>query len=285
MRTLPLAVASVVALAIAPSLRSAMAAGRHVRENWRGAALPFPFGALVLAAATVSLGPLALLEQITGDDVFSAELPRVLIYAVGVAALGLVDDVLGSTPADPDAPPMARGWRGHGAAVLGGVFSTGALKAAGALGLALFVSLSPDGSTGDMLLSAGVLVLATNFFNLLDLRPGRSVKAFVLLAAGLTLGTMDLGPLKAMGLLAGPVVIAGLYDLRERAMLGDTGANLVGGLAGLWIVLSLGTTGQAVALVVLALLTAYGEFRSISVFIERTPGFRHLDSIGRITHA
>ena len=96
---------------------------------------------------------------------------------------------------------------------------------------------------------------------------------------------MDLGPLKALGLFAGPVVIAGLYDLRERAMLGDTGSNLVGALAGLWIVLSLDTTGQAVALVVLAALTAYGEFRSISAFVERTPGFRHLDSIGRIKHA
>ena len=29
-------------------------------------------------------------------------------------------------------------------------------------------------------------------------------------------------------------------------------------------------------------VTAYGEFRSISAFVERTPGFRHLDSIGRI---
>ena len=31
-----------------------------------------------------------------------------------------------------------------------------------------------------------------------------------------------------------------------------------------------------------SLITAYGEFRSISGFIERTPGLDHLDSIGRI---
>jgi UDP-GlcNAc:undecaprenyl-phosphate GlcNAc-1-phosphate transferase len=284
-RALPLAVSSVIALGIAPSLRSAMDLGGHVRENWRGVAIPFPFGVLVLAAAAVALVPLSLVAQLADDDVFEPTLPRVLIYALGITALGLVDDVLGSAGRDPEAPATARGWRGHGAAVLGGAFSTGALKAAGALGLALFVSLDANGSTGDMLLSAGVLVLATNFFNLLDLRPGRSVKAFVALAAGLTIGTMDLGPLKSIGLLAGPVIIAGLYDLRERAMLGDTGANLIGALAGLWLVLSLSPTGQAVALVVLAALTAYGEFRSISVFIERTPGFRHLDSIGRINHA
>lgn len=34
----------------------------------------------------------------------------------------------------------------------------------------------------------------------------------------------------------------------------------------------------------LAGITAYGEFRSISAFVERTPGFRHLDSVGRIHH-
>ena len=31
-------------------------------------------------------------------------------------------------------------------------------------------------------------------------------------------------------------------------MLGDTGSNLLGALGGLWIVLSLGTVGQLVAL-------------------------------------
>ena len=55
------------------------------------------------------------------------------------------------------------------------------LKAAGALGLALFVLAGSALDTGDYLLAAAVLVLATNLFNLLDLRPGRSLKALVLL--------------------------------------------------------------------------------------------------------
>jgi hypothetical protein len=77
------------------------------------------------------------------------------------------------------------------------------------------------------------------------------------------------------------VLVVGLYDLRERAMLGDTGANLIGGLAGLWLVLSLGTLGQAIALAVVLALTVYGEFRSLSAAIERTPLLRQIDSIGR----
>ena len=126
-----------------------------------------------------------------------------------------------------------------------------------------------------------MLVLATNLFNLLDLRPGRSVKAFVLLGAGLTLGAWDVDPLWALGLFAGAVLVVGLYDLRERAMLGDTGSNLIGALAGLWVVLALGTTGQAIALAVALAITVYGEFRSISALVERTPLLRQLDSFGR----
>ena len=64
-------------------------------------------------------------------------------------------------------------------------------------------------------------------------------------------------------------------------MLGDTGANLLGGLAGLWLVLTLSTAGQVFALATLVIITLYGEFFSISALVERTPGLRELDSWGR----
>ena len=127
-----------------------------------------------------------------------------------------------------------------------------------------------------------MLVLATNFFNLLDLRPGRSLKALVLLGAALTIGSMDLDPLWALGLFLGPLLVLLPLDLRERGMLGDTGSNVVGAVAGLWLILTLDTTGQLIALAVIGTATVYGEFRSISRLIDRTPGLRHLDSLGRI---
>ncbi len=157
------------------------------------------------------------------------------------------------------------------------------LKAAGSLGLALLTMDYVDAglSIGRWLLAAAVLVLATNAFNLLDLRPGRAIKVFVLLAAGLTIGVRELRPLWTLGLFVGPALIAGAYDLRERAMLGDTGANLLGALAGLWLVLSLSETGQLISLALLAILTVYGELRSISELVSRVPLLRGLDSWGR----
>jgi UDP-GlcNAc:undecaprenyl-phosphate GlcNAc-1-phosphate transferase len=270
---LPLIVSALVAALVAPALLRALGESRLALENYRGVTLPFPAGMVVIAAAALAAGPLALVQELgLSDDVLRPELRTVAVYALGVAALGLLDDALDGTP---------RGWRGHGAAALRGSISTGALKAGGSLGLALYALSGLGYGHGEYLLATGVLVLFTNLFNLLDLRPGRSVKAFVLLGAGLTVGTWDLDPLWAVGLFAGPVVVVGLYDLRERAMLGDTGSNLIGALAGLWVVLALGTTGQAIALAVALAITIYGEFRSISSFVERAPLLRQLDSFGR----
>jgi UDP-GlcNAc:undecaprenyl-phosphate GlcNAc-1-phosphate transferase len=258
---------------IAPAALRSLRAQRQVRENYRGRLVPFPAGFLVVAAAALALIPLALLEELAGaDDVLRPELRTIAVYVLGVAALGLVDDLFGGS---------SRGWRGHGRAVLRGSFATGALKAAGSLGLALYVMAGRGYSAGEYLLATAVLVLATNLFNLLDLRPGRSIKAFVLLGLGLAVGERDLDPLWALGLFAGAVLALGIWDLRERAMLGDTGSNVVGALAGLWLVLALGTTGQLVALAVLLGVSAYGEFRSLSALIARTPGLRQLDSFGR----
>jgi UDP-GlcNAc:undecaprenyl-phosphate GlcNAc-1-phosphate transferase len=278
MHALPFLLALASAAIVAPALLRALSAGGHTRGNYRDRPLPFPFGVLTLAAALIALIPLVLLARLASSEVFHPEQLPVAVYALGVLALGLADDSLGEHPSERGAQ---RGWRGHGAAALRGELSTGALKAVGSLGLALLAMSYLPLSNGRWLLAAAVLVLATNVFNLLDLRPGRSTKAFVLLGAGLAIGSANPRPLWVLGLFAGPALVAGFYDLRERAMLGDTGANLLGALAGLWLVLTLSGTGQLVAVALLAALTVYGELRSISELVERTPGLRELDSWGR----
>jgi UDP-GlcNAc:undecaprenyl-phosphate GlcNAc-1-phosphate transferase len=295
MHALPFVIALASGAILAPLLLRALQDAGHTRANYRQRALAFPFGVLTLAAALLALIPLTLLQKLASTQVFHPELLPIAVYALGVLALGLLDDTLAGDDtgvrdgdgardgAHARAVPAQRGWRGHGAAVLRGEFSTGALKAVGSLGLALLAMSYLGLSNGRWLLAAGVLVLATNAFNLLDLRPGRATKAFVLLGAGLTIGSADLRPLWALGLFAAPALVAGVYDLRERAMLGDTGANLLGALAGLWLVLSLSGTGQLIALALLLGITVYGELRSISALVERTPGLRRLDSWGRPT--
>jgi UDP-GlcNAc:undecaprenyl-phosphate GlcNAc-1-phosphate transferase len=283
MHALPFLIALVSAAILAPGVLRMLADAGHIKANYRARVLPFPFGVLSLVAALLALIPLMLLQVLASAEIFHPEVFPIAVYALGVAALGLIDDTLGERPA-PDwreGRPAPRGWRGHGGALLRGEISTGVLKAAGSAGLALLAMSWLSLSDGRWLLAAAVLVLATNVFNLLDLRPGRSSKAFVALGVGLGLGSGEVRPLWAIGLFVAPALVAGFFDLRERAMLGDTGANLLGALAGLWLVLTLSGTGQLVALALLGAITVYGELRSISALVERTPLLRQLDCLGR----
>ena len=265
----PLVAGAALAGLIAPGALRAFAAAGWTRANFRGARLPFPAGAVAVVAGVLALGVCAALDALAGADIAAGGLAALFL---GVAFLGLLDDLFEGEP---------RGWRGHFGAVLRGGFSTGVLKAAGTLALAAAVLAPVLDPAGEFLLAVAVVALATNLFNLLDLRPGRSAKAFVLLGTGLLLGTWEAEPLRAVGAFAGPLVVLGVYDLRERAMLGDTGSNLLGALAGVWLVLALGTTGQAVAAALLLALTVFGEFRSITATVERVPPLRWLDALGR----
>jgi UDP-N-acetylmuramyl pentapeptide phosphotransferase/UDP-N-acetylglucosamine-1-phosphate transferase len=273
-QVLPFLFSLLVAAVLVPLVRSRLAEAGMQRPNYRGVSLPVPIGVAIVPAALIALIPVTLLARLTDVDIFPSDLPLVLTFVPGVALLGLVDDVMSGE---------SRGWRGHAATAMGGGFSSGVLKAAGTLGLALLVASSLQGSDTEFLVATAVLVLATNAFNLLDLRPGRAVKTLLLLGLGLTIATQIDEPAAALGILIGPVLVAGFFDLREKAMLGDCGSNAFGALAGIWIVLTLDSTELLIALVILVLINLYGEFRSLSAFIEKVPGIRHLDSLGRPT--
>ncbi len=267
---LALIVSAAVAAALTPAALRDFTRNGWLRSNWRGRDMPFPAGVLCVAFTLTSIVVLAVIEMLTDLDLLVGD---VLALGMGIAFLGLLDDLL-------DAP--ARGLRGHARALLGGGFSTGVLKAVGTLALALAVLPDRSDGIGELAISVSVLVLATNAFNLLDLRPGRAAKAFALLAVALLAITRDSGPLRELGVLIGPLMVLGLYDLRERAMLGDTGSNLLGALAGFWMVTTLDLGGEIAALATLAALTAYGELRSISHTIEAFGPLRALDRIGRL---
>jgi UDP-GlcNAc:undecaprenyl-phosphate GlcNAc-1-phosphate transferase len=135
--------------------------------------------------------------------------------------------------------------------------------------------------SGRYLADVALLILATNLFNLLDLRPGRAEKGLALLGAGLCAGAWTLAPLKLLGIFAGPILIGAWFTLRERAMLGDTGSNLLGAVGGIWLLTTLEPDSRLIALAAVAGLTIYGELRSISATIESVPPLRWLDSLGR----
>ena len=272
----PLSIA--LALALVPAGARGLAQAGLTRENYRGARLAFPLGAVLATAALITLAPLSFLNDRADLELIDPELRRWIPYLIGVAFLGFLDDSLGGG----EGAGASRGWRGHGRALREGSLSTGAIKAIGALALAAYVVSGRGLESWRYLADVALLILTTNSGNLLDLRPGRAEKGLALLGAGLCLGAWTLAPLELLGIFAGPVLVGAWLTLRERAMLGDTGSNLVGAIAGVWLLTTLGGAGRLIALGAVTLLTVYGEMRSISAAIESVPPLRWLDSLGRV---
>jgi Glycosyl transferase family 2 len=122
---------------------------------------------------------------------------------------------------------------------------------------------------GIPLYGALVVGLSANALNQLDTRPGRALKAY--LAAALVVGS----PLRV-------AVLFAPYDLREMAMLGDSGANALGALLGLNSVERITGRGRWLLIGGLLGLTALGERASLGQLIERSPVLRRIDEWGRL---
>ena len=143
------------------------------------------------------------------------------------------------------------------------------LKLVGGAAVAVVLVATPGFKSGRTLIVDALLIaLAANLGNLLDRVPGRTIKfglvAYVPIA--IAIGSAPIG------IAIAPVMGAALGllgdDLHERLMLGDTGANVIGAVLGLAVVLGsrdsirLGVMLVLLALNVAAELVSFSRVRS-----------------------
>ena len=218
------------------------------RATWRDAR-GFAHRGRQLLDAVLACGPLGVNHRglrlpLVGWTVGVGSSPGVGV----VAAVGLADD-LWSGP--------ERGFSAH-------------LRAGGTTGVLKLVAIPLVGLAATRKVSGALLVgLAANFLNQLDTRPGRALKAYLLA------GLLVRAPL-------GRAVLLLPYDLRERTMLGDAGANALGAMLGLSSVSRLTGRGRWLAIGALAALTSLGERRSLGAMVESAPGLSWIDRLGRV---
>jgi UDP-N-acetylmuramyl pentapeptide phosphotransferase/UDP-N-acetylglucosamine-1-phosphate transferase len=246
------------------------------RANYRGHELATAGGlVIVLAVLVVEAGRTAAAEFGLGEELSDSLLRSVVLFACfAFAFLGLIDDLLGT---DGD-----RGFAGHLQALRHGRLTTGAMKLFGGGVVAIVLAAAPGEVSGRRLLADAALVaLAANLGNLFDRAPGRTIKVGLLayLPIALAAGTAPVGLALAPVLGAAAGLLAA--DLDERLMLGDTGANLLGAVLGLAVVLETSRPVRTGVLVGLVLLNAASERVSFTTVIDATPGLRHLDRLGR----
>ncbi|MQA88252.1 MAG: hypothetical protein GEV03_27435 [Streptosporangiales bacterium] len=226
---------------------------------------------------TLLEGPAYVLAAAAGAAV-TPGLPRRLriaaaLAALGTGAVGAYDDFTDDN--------HIRGFKGHLGALRRGKVTSGTVKIVGVGATGLAAGALVNRNPVDAVAAGGVIAGGANLVNLLDLRPGRAIKA------GLLAGTPALlagGPSGAV--VAAPLGAAASLlpeDLNERAMLGDAGAHALGALLGLAAVTRLGRRGQLAVLGGLVGLTAASEVVSFTKVIERVGPLRWLDHLGRRT--
>ncbi|MDP9295488.1 MAG: hypothetical protein M3O88_02180 [Actinomycetota bacterium] len=248
--------------------------GRLAVENHRGRTVPRILGVLLLLTAIAGTLLAALADSSAGRPAWT-----VLGASAIVFAAGLVDDLVGEDP---------RGIRGHARALASARVTSGIVKVIVILGASVIVvGAFPDRSFAVAIAGAVGIAACANLWNGLDVAPGRALKAFLLTGvpvavAGFTdAGGWSLAPAVPATVFAGALLLA--PDLRERAMLGDAGANLLGFVTGVGLYVVLPAPGIVIAAIAAVALNALAETLSLSRLIEGTPPIRWFDGLGRIS--
>ena len=161
--------------------------------------------------------------------------------------------------------------------------TTGFVKLAGgaAIGLAI-AAAAHEGGVARTVVDGALIALAANIANLFDRAPGRTIKWALLAYVPLALTAGTGAPGTALAPVAGAAAALLPGDVRERFMLGDTGANALGAGLGTAAVLELGGGAKTTVAVVLLALTLLSEVVSFSRVIAAVPPLRLLDRLGRL---
>jgi UDP-GlcNAc:undecaprenyl-phosphate GlcNAc-1-phosphate transferase len=244
------------------------------RPNHRGTIVPAVLGLVVVsAAATAVLGVALERASRSGRVVITGRVEWVSLAVAIVFTAGLMDDLSHGGP---------RGLRGHFAALLDRRLTTGLAKLAAALGAgALVAVVVPHRSVLERIAGVVLMAGAANLLNGLDVAPGRAAKAFLLAGAGVLAGGPAWATAVPLLTLYGAEVPAAWLDLRERAMLGDAGANALGFALGAGLYTVLQGWGIVVAGGVAIGLNVVAETVTLSRVIDALSPLRWFDRVGR----
>lgn len=200
------------------------------------------------------------------------------LAAAGGGAFGLVDDLA------EDTSTRTKGLKGHLGALARGELTTGGLKVLGIGATSLVaaaVGRRRQGSLPAHLVDVavdGALIAGTaNLLNLLDLRPGRALKA----AAAVSAPSLASVARPVTGAVLGAAAAAAPGDLAERDMLGDCGANALGAVLGTQVALAAPRPVRWLALAGVVGLTLASEKVSFSRVIDGNDVLRRVDAWGR----
>ncbi|MDI9475874.1 MAG: glycosyltransferase [Natronincolaceae bacterium] len=256
---------------IIPPIRNMLLSSNITGENYKGHTIPVGMGIAFIPVVIIN----AVILNYFFRDNPDAQL-SLLIFLVGimtVATAGLIDDLAGSRE--------TLGFKGHIRSLLKGKLTTGGLKAVVGGFISLLVGSFFSYNIIEILVNALIIALFTNLINLLDLRPGRAIKGFLLVSV-LFIFTGLSGEVKTMLISFIAYAIAYLpQDIKAKSMMGDVGSNALGIILGIVTVVSYAIVIKYIILGLLILIHIITEKYSLTKIIEKNPVLDYFDKLGR----
>lgn len=255
--------------AIIPLFKNLLIESNILRPNYKKDMIPVSMGIVFLPMIIINGIILAFFT------VEHENLLYLFMFIFGMISMffaGVLDDIIGNRDVS--------GLKGHFKSLLKGSLTTGGFKAlfGGFVGVIISVAISKN--LGDIVVNTLIIALSTNLMNLLDLRPGRAIKVYISISTVLFL-TLT-GYVKSLMLLIVPNVLAYFnYDLKARAMMGDTGSNVLGISVGMLIVMGCSIKIRIGWLVFLVLIHILTEKYSLTQIIEKNKFLNFIDKLGR----
>lgn len=212
------------------------------------------------------------IPAVAGSCVAALRSPAAFVSVGAASVAGWADDHL-------EHDSTIKGLSGHLSALKAGKVTTGAAKIAIIGGGAVVSSLMIKGR--NPIVSTVVIAGTANLVNLLDLRPGRALKAVGALSGAIALTS----PFSTSSRLAmsnlGTILACWDDDIQGRTMLGDMGANALGAVTGVALASHRSPKVASISAVVVTGLILASEKVSFSQVIEQNEILHRLDRWGR----
>ena len=265
-----------------PLFKSMLVNGNVIRPNYKNEMIPVGMGIVFLPMIIINS---IILGFVTLNNIWFVSssnynlnivwLLCLALYIFSMMAMffaGALDDLIGNR--------NVSGLKGHFKSLFKGELTTGGFKALFGGFVGLFVSVCISSSIVDIIVNTLIIALSTNLMNLFDLRPGRAIKAYLVIMIPIYI-TLT-GYTKVFPLLILPNVLAYFNtDLKARGMMGDTGSNVLGISIGVLMALGYGIKVRLAWLVFLILMHLITEKFSLTKIIEKNRVLKFIDNLGR----
>ena len=265
-----------------PLFKSMLVNGNVIRPNYKNEMIPVGMGIVFLPMIIINS---IILGFVTLNNIWFVSssnynlnivwLLCLALYIFSMMAMffaGALDDLIGNR--------NVSGLKGHFKSLFKGELTTGGFKALFGGFVGLVVSVCISSSIVDIIVNTLIIALSTNLMNLFDLRPGRAIKAYLVIMIPIYI-TLT-GYTKVFPLLILPNVLAYFNtDLKARGMLGDSGSNVLGISIGVLMALGYGIKVRLAWLVFLILMHLITEKFSLTKIIEKNRVLKFIDNLGR----